>query len=337
MLFRNSIRLLMENFKGVYKILLYKMIVSLVAGALFAAMILPELIEIVNSAETQALWLDIKSLFTAFFTADGGGLEAAKTSIFGLDGTLNSVIKLVLSKMTAIILTAVGCIVVYLVKRFVETLCYFAVGSGLNDKMSAYAETPFTASYVQNLGKASRYALVYVPSVFLIDALTISFILFILTNLNVFPALFLSMTLLVVMQAAKLTFTGLWMPSMTADGKPLKQSFAYDKTERKQLSKIFSTYVVTVYAVVILNVIAAVCTFGSALLISVPASYMLFICVQYVNYYTIKGKKYFITYDRIAKNPDRGDREHFFDYIDETALDPTEAAEESTEERETRE
>ena len=29
----------------------------------------------------------------------------------------------------------------------------------------------------------------------------------------------------------------------------------------------------------------------------------------------IKGKKYFITYDKIASNPDRGDREHFFDYI----------------------
>ena len=318
MLFRNSIKLLRENFKGVYKILLYKFIVSLVAGALFAAMILPELIEIVNSVETHALWLDIQAMFKAFFAANGRALEMAKASIFGLDGTLNGVVKLILSKMTAIVLTAIGCVAVYLLKRFTETLCYFAVGSSLNDRMSAYAETPFIASYVQNLGKASRYALVYVPSVFLLDAVTISLSLLVLTNLNIFPALFLSVTLIVVMQATKLTFTGLWMPSMTADNKPLKQSFAYDKTECKQLPKIFSTYVVTVYGVIILNVIAAVCTFGSALLITVPASYMLFICVQYVNYYTIKGKKYFITYDKIASNPDRGDREHFFDYITQT-------------------
>ncbi len=318
MLFRNSIKLLMENFKGVYKILLYKFIVSLIAGALFAAMILPELIEIVNSVETQAFWLDIQAMFKAFFAANGSALETAKASIFGLDGTLNGVVKLILSKMTAIVLTAIGCVAVYLLKRFAETLCYFAVGSSLNDRMSAYAETPFTASYVQNLGKASRYALVYVPSVFLLDAVTVSLSFLVLTNLNIFPALFLTVTLVVIMQSAKLTFTGLWMPSMTADNKPLKQSFAYDKTERKQLPKIFSTYLVTVYGVIILNVIAAVCTFGSALLITVPASYMLFICVQYVNYYTIKGKKYFITYDKIASNPDRGDREHFFDYITQT-------------------
>ena len=315
MLFRNSIKLLMENFKGVYKILLYKFIVSLVAGALFAAMILPELIDVVKSIQMQSLWLDVQDLFKAFFAANGSALETAKESIFTADGTLNGVIKLVLSKMTAIILTAIGCVCVYLIKRFVETLCYFAVGSTLNDRMSAYAETSFTAAYVQNLGKASKYALVYVPTVFLLDAITVLLCLVALANLGVFPALFLSVTLVVIMQATKLTFTGLWMPSMAADNKPLKQSLFYDKVERKQLPKIFSTYVVTVYGVIILNVIAAICTFGSALIITVPCSYMLFICVQYVNYYTIKGKKYFITYDKIASNPDHGDREHFFDYI----------------------
>ena len=74
------------------------------------------------------------------------------------------------------------------------------------------------------------------------------------------------------------------------------------------------------------------------MIVTVPASYMVFICEQFVNYYTIKGKKYFITFDRIASNPDCGDREHIFEYIDETALDPTVAisternAEEKTQE-----
>ena len=35
-------------------------------------------------------------------------------------------------------------------------------------------------------------------------------------------------------------------------------------------------------------------------------------------HFSLKGKKYFITFDTIAVNPDKGDREHFFDYIDET-------------------
>ena len=72
---------------------------------------------------------------------------------------------------------------------------------------------------------------------------------------------------------------------------------------------------------IILNVMAAICTFGSALIVTIPTSYLLFICIQYVNYYTVKGKKYFITYDRIESNLDHGDSEHFFDYIEEVELE----------------
>jgi hypothetical protein len=30
----------------------------------------------------------------------------------------------------------------------------------------------------------------------------------------------------------------------------------------------------------------------------------------------MKGKKYFITYEKIETNPDHGDSEHFFEYIE---------------------
>lgn len=338
MLFRNSIKLLMENFKNVYKILLYKFIVGLVAGALCAALILPELVELLASPQWQKVVTDVKSFFSAFFAANATALEEVKNAMFGENGSLYALAQMVLSKMTAIVLTTVGCVLIYLLKRFAETLCYFSVGSILNDKMSTYAETSFGTAYVSNVGKASRYALVYVPVVFLFDLLTVSMIVLLMTTVNIIPALFFSVTLLVLMQSVKLTFTGVWLPAMTTDGKKLRNAFAYKKTEKKQLPKIFATYIVTVYLVIIVNIVAAVCTFGSALIVTVPASYMVFICEQFVNYYTIKGKKYFITFDRIASNPDCGDREHIFEYIDETALDPTVAisternAEEKTQE-----
>ena len=93
-----------------------------------------------------------------------------------------------------------------------------------------------------------------------------------------------------------------------------------DKKEKKQRLKIFSTYLVSVYLIMIVNIMAAITTFGSALIITVPASFFFLICLQYVNYYTIKGKKYFLTYEQIATNPDRGDSEHFFNYISEEEI-----------------
>lgn len=322
MLFRNSIRLLMENFKNVYKILLYKLIVGVVAGALCVAMILPQLLELWNSAPMQDLIVGAKSFLKALLSANATELGVVKEEIFGNQGALHRFADLLLSRTTGIVLGVLGCVVVYLLKRFTDTLCYFAVGGVLNDKMSTYAETPLATSYIKNMGKACRYALVYVPVAFAFETVALALCYLAIRFVSILGALFFSVTVIVLAQALKFTFTGRWMPAMITDASRLRDSLRYaDKTERKQRGKMFSNYLVSVYGVVIVNVIAAICTFGSALIITVPASYFLFICEQFTHYYTIKGKKYFITYERIASNPDRGDREHFFDYIDETKED----------------
>ena len=319
MLFRNSIRLLMENFKNVYKILLYKLIVGIVAGALCVAMILPQLMELLNSAPMQDLIVGAKSFFKALLSANATQLGVVKEEIFGDAGALHRFADLLLSRTTGIVLATLGCVLVYLLTRFIDTLCYFAVGGVLNDRMSTYAETPLATAYIKNIGKATRYALVYVPVSFVLETAAVAVCYFAIRFVSILPALFVSVTVIVAVQALKFTFTGRWMPAMITDGARLRDSLRYtDKTERKQRSKMFSTYLVTVYGVLIVNVIATLCSFGSALIITVPASYFLFICEQFTHYYTIKGKKYFITYERIASNPDRGDREHFFDYINET-------------------
>ena len=89
------------------------------------------------------------------------------------------------------------------------------------------------------------------------------------------------------------------------------------KEARAQGWKVFGFYVVCVYFVIIVNVMAAICTFGSALILTLPASYFFFICAQYVCYYTIKGKKYFITYDKIADNSACGDCAKLFQNLQE--------------------
>ena len=60
MRFRNSTRLLTENFKNVYKILLYTLAVALVAIALSCTFLLPNLLEILDSMEMTAVVSDLK-------------------------------------------------------------------------------------------------------------------------------------------------------------------------------------------------------------------------------------------------------------------------------------
>ncbi len=317
MRFRNSLRLMMENFKQVYRLLLTKVIIGLVTLALASALILPELLPIIESTEITQLFDKLKQFITTILYTPSE-VEGLKTEIFGDNGALKQAVKFLSSVTLEISLAVIGGVLVYLLKRFAETVCHFGIGSALNDKMATYAETKYSTAIISNLGKASVYSVVYVPLVFVFDVVTIMLVWLFLSVLPLLAALFLSMTAIALMQALKLTITSPWLPAMTVGNKKLSQAMRFeDSLERKQQFKFFSTYLISVYLVIIVNVVATLTTFGSALIITIPASYFFFICMQYVNYYTVKGKKYFVTFEDIASNPDHGDSEHFFNYIAE--------------------
>lgn len=313
MRFRNSMRLLMENFKQVFRLLFIRFIIILIAAAICCSFVLPEFLEIWKSVQLRTLLEDFKELLKAVVSLKSNELNGIKDAIFG---SLKAFLSFLSSKAVELTLVFIGCIIVYLVKRFVETICYFATGSLLNDKMATYAETPFSTAFIANLGKACAYSAFYVPAVFLFDVFTAAICYLLLSTLPFVVGIHLSITIIVLCASLRLTMTGHWMPAMTADGlKARKVIFTCRKGVKKQTLHAFANYVVTIYLIIIFNVVAAVCTMGSALLITVPASFFLLICEQYVNYYTEKGKKYFITYERIATNSDYGDRQHFFDYM----------------------
>ena len=336
MRFRNSLRLLMGNFKNVYKILLYNLIVIAITGALGVALVYPGLKDIIQSAETAQIFTDIKAFLKAIVTGNNEFLSTFQENFTGEGGTVRNFVALLRSQISGIVFAVVGVALIYLIQRFLNTLCFFSVASILDDRMSTYSETRFSDAYIKELGRASVYSLVYVPLVFLYD-LAVIFICYFLffylfSFLNLLICLFLSVTFIVVCQAFKLTWTSMWLPAMVTDKQGIKKAMSMkDKATRKQRQKIFLTYVTTVYVVMIVNVVAAFSTIGSALLITIPASYFFFICEQFVNYYTVKGKKYFVTYESVVVNPSYGRRDGFFTAMENAALESVEREEKKEE------
>lgn len=332
MRFRNSLRLLMGNFKNSYKILLYNLIVILISCALVAALVYPELREVIKSEEMSAFIGDIKNFFKAIATGDNEYLEGFKSHFTGSGGTVRNLLSLMRSQLSNIIFAVIALVFVYLVQRFLNTLCFFTIGDLLDDRMASYGQTKFADSYIRNLGRASIYGLVYAPIIFVFDALTIVACYFLFFYLfpffGVLIGLFFSVTFVVICQAIKLTWTSMWLPAMVTDKQKIRQAMSHkDKTTRKQRQSIFLTYITTVYVVIIINVVSAFCTFGSALLITVPASYFFFICEQFVNYYTVKGKKYFVSYESVVVNPSYGRRDGFFTAMENASLENVSAEE----------
>ncbi|MGN1052131.1 MAG: hypothetical protein ACI4SH_01915 [Candidatus Scatosoma sp.] len=323
MRFRNSLRLLMENFGNVYKMLLYKLAVTVVFAALSAALIVPKLTLIFASEQWVTFVSDIKSFIKAVAGGDTAFLQGFKDGFTGEGGTVERLLLFLKDIMPSLVWALLGVVFFYLLKRVADTLCNFTVGSMLNDKMSTYAETSFTGAFVKNLGRSWQYSLVYVPLMFVYNVAIIAlcyFLFFYLLQLISFQplllSLFLTVTFIVVAEALKMTLTGLWLPSMTAGGERLGKAMRLKgKISPSQFKKIFSAYIVSVYLIILVNVAGALVTIGSILLLTIPASYFLLICVQYVNYYTVTGRKYFLAYDRVFDDPSRGDSVHYLNAV----------------------
>lgn len=316
MRFRNAFLVLLENFKNTYKILLYKLVVATVCTALYFALILPELNVIFSSAE----WLALKDNLTAFAaallpTGSAEQFEALREQL--INGTLPAFFQMLLGQTGGIIVRLSLCALVYLVQRFVDTMCYFAVGSILNDRMRAYTDTPFSRAYLTNLSKSAKYSLLYVPVGFLFDLVSIFVCVAVLNLVPLLYAPFLCVAAIALSQAFKLTCTFHWMPAIATDGMTLRGALkSLSNMDKKQRPKLFATNLSAAFGIIAVNVLAVLCTAGSALLLTVPASYLFLLCLQFVNYYTVTGKKYFITYDNIAKISSFGDSEEFFKAVE---------------------
>lgn len=325
MRFRNSIRLLMENFGNVYKMLLYKLVVGIIFTAISAAILMPQLNTILSSSEWTNFITDIKEFIKAIFGGDTAYLSTFSDSFTGDGGTVQQLLEFLGTRLSSLVWALLGVILMYLLKRIADTLCHYAVGSVLNDRMSTFAETPFSSSFVKNFGAAWVYSIVYVPLMFLYNVAMIAlcyFLFFYLLELLSFQplilSLFLTITFIVAAEALKMTLTGLWLPSMTTGGEKIGQAMKLKgKISGGQFKRIFSVYIVSVYVIIFLNVAGALFTMGSMLLLTIPMSYYLLICVQYVNYYTITGRKYFLAYDRVYSDPSCGDPNTFLNAVGE--------------------
>ena len=86
----NSIRLLMEDFKHAFKLLLYRAVMALIVIALCSAFVLPELMEIAEADVTKTLVHNFKNIFLSFVGHDTISPSEYVKMVFGENGDLSS-------------------------------------------------------------------------------------------------------------------------------------------------------------------------------------------------------------------------------------------------------
>lgn len=311
MRFRNAVHITIDNFSFVFKSLLYRIVIGIIFFSLSYVVLSAGLSTVVQSAEAAEIKNLVVEFFRALFT---GNPERLQTFQGEFTEALKALGTLMGENLGSIVGALVGVCVIYLLTRFANGLSVFAVAGAMNDRMSAFSRTSFSASYFRNVGRGMLYQLIYVPLAFVYDLFTALacwfFFFYVLSHIlpwgvfTVIAALALTVTAVVCLESLKMTLISAWIPAIVSGnkqvGKAMKESFC----SQKQFASRLAGYIVAVYLIIIVNVGGALCTLGSTLLLTMPLSFVFLLALQFVNYYEDHGKKYYISLEKIAGGGD---------------------------------
>lgn len=319
MKFKHSFNVFVDNFAITYKVLLYRLVILLLSLCLYTAVIFPFMNRISDTTQVVALSDALASFGSAFANLDFTAMQGAWAAI---REAFTQLIEMLGAMVGSVVLTVFIVLVVYLVQKFLLGLGNYTAGAMINDKMAMRANSPFIGTLIKNLGKACLYNAIYVPLSTLYDI-----IIFVATGAVIYglmladaPLLlliFLFSTVIVFLFVIKMTFTSDWLPALIYGKMTNRGAIAYSfnyTTRGKNFLSVLSNYVVLVLVIFAMNVAAVLLTLGAGLFITLPASYVILICFEFVNYCDNNEIKYFMDKNTVVK-PDREPvmtREKFF-------------------------
>lgn len=316
MKFKHTFHVFVDNFSVTYKLLLYRLIIIVLSACLSIAIIYPTLGKITGSDQFAILQEAFSSLGKGIGNLD---LDEVQTALDSIKSAFTGFTELVENKIGLVVAGSVLLLLVYLIQKFFYGLGNYVTGALVGDKMALHADSSFIGALIKNLGKASLYNAIYIPLSFIYDVAAIALVWAIFFKGVLFIPLllriFLFVTLIVALIVVKMTFTTDWLPSLIYGQKNNRQAMAYSFSYRgKRFWNVFSNFLVLILIIFAINVAAICFTFGAGMLLTVPASYLLIISFEFVNYCDGNSLRYFTDKNTIV-GPEKEapvSREEFF-------------------------
>ena len=309
MRFMHSVKITVDNFGSVFKYLLYRIVTGIVFFSIIYVILRLSLSFIVDSAEVAALKDLVVDTVKSIITGNTERLQEIQE--LGLyKETIVATGRLVASGGGTIAGAVIGVCLIYLTARIVDGLATFAMAATLNDRMSICARTPFSTAFFKSAPQGILYELIYVPISFLYDLATLALcwffffylrgLIFNTTFLAVTASLSLAVLSFVLLEALKMTFISAWIPAMVADKVKATKALALSFRNKKSFGSRFVSFVTAIFLIIVVNVVFGLFTFGSALLLTVPLSFLFTLSIQFVHYYQDNEKKYFVSAGEIV-------------------------------------
>lgn len=297
MKFKRTFHVFVDNFSIVYKQLLFRLITTALSGIICVLGVYPFINELVNSPQLNSLIDGLRTFALSFLNGEVNSLSEISLKV---QQAYADFMQLLQTNLTQIVLGGLLLLLIHVISRWFEGICNYATAAVINDKMALRAKQPFLVTMIRTLKESTVYNAIYVPLSIIYDlavGVGMFFLLFYLLSsvIYFFVSLFLFVTIVLVSVIIKMTFTCDWLPALIRGKKGQLGSLKYTFSQKgKGTMNVASNFVAIVLLIFAVNVAAAVFTLGAGLLITIPASYVLIIGFEFVNYYDREGLKYFL-------------------------------------------
>lgn len=317
MKFKHAFHVFVDNFSVVYKQLLYRLVIIIIAGVICAIGVYPFIKDLIGSAQFNSLTDGVRGFISNLLNGHVDELSSFSEKV---QTAYTELLDLLNTKLTQAILSGLLLFLIIVVAKWFEGLGNYATASVINDKMALRAKQHFLSTLIKNLKSASIYNAIYVPLSALYDLIIcvgMFFLFFFLLNsvLYFFISLFLFVLAVTFAITLKMTFTCDWLPALIRGKMGQRAAIKYTFSRKnKGTFNVMSNFAVIVIIVFALNMAAFFLTLGVGLLLTVPSSYVIIICFELVNYYDREEIKYSVDKNTII-SPERErpvSREEFF-------------------------
>lgn len=317
MKFKHAFHIVIDNFSVTYKQLLYRLVVILLAALIGWAVLTPIVNDFIDSAALNTLINGVKTYILDFLKADFKDISEVSHDICV---AYEQITHLLNTKIIEVVLTGLIMLVLLIIEKWFTGLGNYTTAVIINNKMSLRTSSSFIRTLISHFKEAALYSLIYVPMSVLYDvivAAALFAVLFLMLNGSsfLFVSVFIFALIMVVAIAFKMTFTCDWLPALIRGKMGQRKAIAYTFSRKnKNTFNVFSNFVVVLLIAMAVNIAAFFFTVGVGILLTLPASFMMIISFEMVNYYDREELRYFLDKNTIVK-PEKEfaiSREQFF-------------------------
>ena len=293
---KNAFKILIGNSTVIYKSTFFKLIATSILSLIAYFVISNDIGYIVNSVEVHDFWNAIITTLTDF--VKGNGLDVQL-----LPQTFNALLAMLNANVLEIFIALVKVGLFIFLLNVIERISNFAVGLLTNGYMSALSKFHLFPSLVANIGNAILYSLIIVPIVMIVDAVVLFIAVLIavygLKFISVF-AIILAIIFAVFALSCKFTLFSNFLPRIIAGEQSVGKAFIGCFKKREGFAHMLGNYAFVIMISFYLNVSVAVFTLGVGLLISIPLTSLFIVAINFVDYYQLQGKRYYVSAEEVV-------------------------------------